>query len=120
VAASAVPAKLSVTITTSGAQMAGLLPANEQTPGRPVPWSSLGLVVPAAVLLGLGSRQSKLRAIARIAVATVAAAMLLSLAACGGSSTSSGGTQPGTYKVMVTATSGSLQSSAPISVTIMQ
>jgi hypothetical protein len=117
--ASSVPAKVSVTITTSGAQMASLVPAGGTPRGGSLPWSSLGLVLPAAVLI-TGSRLRR-RGAVRLALIVAAAALLLSLAGCGGgSSSSSGGTQPGTYKVMVTATSGSLQGSAPITVTVTQ
>jgi hypothetical protein len=120
VAASAVPAKLSVTITTTGAQMAGMQPAERRDPGS-LPWPSLGVVLPAAVLLGIGSRQGRLRAASRAMLLAGAAALLLSLAGCGGSGTpqSNGGTQPGTYKVIVTASSGTLVSSTPLTVTIM-
>jgi hypothetical protein len=122
VPASSVPAKVSVTITTTGAQMASLREDHpEQQPGKPLPWSSLGFALPAVVLAAAGARRRQ-AGMARIVLMAAAAVLLLMLAGCGGgsASSSSGGTQAGTYKVTITASSGSLQSSTPITVTVTQ
>jgi YVTN family beta-propeller protein len=123
VPANSVPAKVSVTITTSGSQMASVLPPGESPAGQPFPWSNLALVslaLPAAVLFSRSRRQGGAISSNGAVLIVTTLALILSLVGCGGSSSNSGGTPAGTYKVMVTASSGSLQGSTPINVTITQ
>lgn len=108
-----------VTVTTAegaaSAQLKGV-PARNSRPGSGLP---VGVPVSLGVLgmLGLAGIRRNWRA--RFLACTVVLVLASALSACGGSSSSSiSGTQPGSYTLTVTATSGTTSQTQPLSLVI--
>jgi len=114
--ATALPA--TVTVTFTGSSTVGALAVPDLRGGTP--WYSLALVLPGVVFALPRRNRRALRKSLWLVLAIAALAMILGFAGCGGSSSSQSTPQTNTYSVAVTATSGSVHSSAPITVTITQ
>jgi YVTN family beta-propeller protein len=119
VSPTALPASVSISISTIAPQMAAARPG----PGPSAPWTSLALVLPGVLWFAGTSRRMRSAGKPVWAVfAVLALTMLLGLAGCGGSSSSpvpqGPSTPPGTYTVMITATAGSVQTSTPMTLTV--
>lgn len=109
-----------LTVTTTAPSAAANLPPTQTRP----PLSAAWICFPTIALLGIGSAGAMSRK-RRYAYMLLGSALLLSLAletACGGGSNSGGqvkgGTPTGTYTVNISASSGSIQHSSSVSVTV--
>jgi cytochrome bd-type quinol oxidase subunit 2 len=112
VAANALPATVALTITTSGGQIGALGGAANVL----AVYTAVGLMLPALLLAPLGRRRRK----SRRAVLTALMLLLLmgALAGCSGTLLPNPAPATGSFNVVVTATSGSTQSSTTITLTV--
>jgi hypothetical protein len=124
IAAGSSSATVTVSVTTTAATVASAFMPG----GRPVRSTLAGwmIQIPGFLMFGLLLMGSKRRKIAwHYALPTLVIGLALVVTACGGSSTGQktvptpeGGTVPGTYTLLVTASSGSVQHTMPLTLTI--